>query len=637
MSASTFLHSGHSFSSSTAAAQQALVQFQLPFGSTDVSDNNLAVATVTGRSRVLRTPEPWMYEELSIEPTVENHGSVPDQQRLCALQDRDNQARCHAYPSSEPPSQQHGLLTPPELRSMDISDEESLLYGEKQQQNTQDLNTLSYTAHLLGLTQQSSPRRHCQPLALFDFVSPSTESSSGVTTAINTLADTSQHIDSQQCMQMMHEATNRVLSLASSPTEHAVTPQANHENRYSSPGSIVCHPSHHLQPPQLLLRRVNSAESFVSSTPSSPLIFTTLPASDHAPPMLHQLDYLTPLAQNNGTGCTRHLSSSEMSNVDSFDLDMDLMAPSPPPPSPPNAQEYYHQRREALAMRQHTPSSASLPSSFSSNCSYSSASPASSLPASPMLELVTGPFQSRTLTRSSPATSSSLHKNKNGNRHGRRSAPIPLGSNASTTSAFTKTTLDSSYSSSFPPASMKKNKARFVCQIPNCQRTFSRPFNLKSHGLTHETERPHGCGLCSKSFARIHDRDRHRKGHLVEKAHSCVVCLGRFARQDAVTRHLKLANEQNPCSLILKSRGLNFRDAAAGRITREMLGGDESEIRRMLDQLEDLSRRTKATKNLKMGMMSLTMSKNLGFENQNAIEMESELGPMPQTYYDQDW
>ncbi|KAI1300746.1 hypothetical protein EDD11_005947 [Mortierella claussenii] len=163
---------------------------------------------------------------------------------------------------------------------------------------------------------------------------------------------------------------------------------------------------------------------------------------------------------------------------------------------------------------------------------------------------------------------------------------------------------NSSSSSSSSYTENKKAKARYVCQIPNCHRTFSRPFNLKSHGLTHETRRPHACPKCPKTFARIHDRDRHARGHILEKAHGCVVCQGRFARQDAVTRHLKLANEQNPCAVILRSRGISFREAAAGKVSRDMLG-EESVVRKQLERLEEQARKARASKNLDIGMMHL--------------------------------
>ncbi|KAF8923690.1 hypothetical protein BGZ58_002654 [Dissophora ornata] len=145
----------------------------------------------------------------------------------------------------------------------------------------------------------------------------------------------------------------------------------------------------------------------------------------------------------------------------------------------------------------------------------------------------------------------------------------------------------------------KRTKQRYICHFPNCSRTFSRPYNLKSHGLTHDTHRPHACGKCAKTFARVHDRDRHMNSHMPQKPHECIVCMGRFARQDAVIRHLKLSNETNACAWILKSNGISFRDAAAGRVTREALG-EESEIRQTLETLEEHARRTRASRTLEM-------------------------------------
>ncbi|KAI1316044.1 hypothetical protein EDD11_010508 [Mortierella claussenii] len=145
----------------------------------------------------------------------------------------------------------------------------------------------------------------------------------------------------------------------------------------------------------------------------------------------------------------------------------------------------------------------------------------------------------------------------------------------------------------------KKPKQRYVCHVPDCNRTFSRPYNLKSHGLTHDAHRPHACGKCSKTFARIHDRDRHMNSHMPQKPHVCIVCMGRFARQDAVIRHLKLSNETNACAWILKGSSVSFRDAAAGRVTREALG-DENYIRQTLERLEEDARKTRASRTLEL-------------------------------------
>ncbi|KAF9919876.1 hypothetical protein FBU30_010416 [Linnemannia zychae] len=137
----------------------------------------------------------------------------------------------------------------------------------------------------------------------------------------------------------------------------------------------------------------------------------------------------------------------------------------------------------------------------------------------------------------------------------------------------------------------------FLCHYPNCNRTFGRSYNLKAHALTHGTFRPFPCHLCQRTFARTHDRDRHMSSHRAEKAHSCIVCLNRFARQDAVIRHLKLSSEMNPCSWILKSRGITFRDVAAGRVSRRALGTEE-EINKLVETLENEIRKMRAARAL---------------------------------------
>ncbi|GJJ77283.1 hypothetical protein EMPS_09642 [Entomortierella parvispora] len=94
------------------------------------------------------------------------------------------------------------------------------------------------------------------------------------------------------------------------------------------------------------------------------------------------------------------------------------------------------------------------------------------------------------------------------------------------------------------PADDPNGKARFQCS--ECDKTFSRPFNLRSHRATHAGVKPHACthinskGIqCHWTFARRHDLERHvRSRHSAEKMFTCKTCGARCGRNDAFKRHL---------------------------------------------------------------------------------------------------
>ncbi|CEP17872.1 hypothetical protein [Parasitella parasitica] len=75
----------------------------------------------------------------------------------------------------------------------------------------------------------------------------------------------------------------------------------------------------------------------------------------------------------------------------------------------------------------------------------------------------------------------------------------------------------------------------FVCK--QCNQSFSRSHNLKSHLATHSPEKPFQCDTCNHLFRRQHDLKRHQKLHTGERPYVCTSCSRSFARLDALSRH----------------------------------------------------------------------------------------------------
>lgn len=105
-----------------------------------------------------------------------------------------------------------------------------------------------------------------------------------------------------------------------------------------------------------------------------------------------------------------------------------------------------------------------------------------------------------------------------------------------------------------------KPKPSHACPEPDCDKSFSRLFNLRSHMRTHSKARPFVCESCQFAFSRRHDRDRHAKKHLSEKPYKCIVCEATFVRQDALVRHLRMDGVLNQCMAAMEQRALQLGD-----------------------------------------------------------------------------
>eukprot|EP01114_Cavostelium_apophysatum_P014534 TRINITY_DN3797_c0_g1_i1.p1 TRINITY_DN3797_c0_g1~~TRINITY_DN3797_c0_g1_i1.p1 ORF type:complete len:405 (+),score=110.49 TRINITY_DN3797_c0_g1_i1:194-1408(+) len=91
-----------------------------------------------------------------------------------------------------------------------------------------------------------------------------------------------------------------------------------------------------------------------------------------------------------------------------------------------------------------------------------------------------------------------------------------------------------------------KEPKPWMCDAPNCNKTFSDSSNLIKHIRTHTQEKPYECEECGKSFSHKGTLREHMHTHSGRKPFVCEFCDKSFAQNSNLARHLRLHTGEKP-------------------------------------------------------------------------------------------
>ncbi|CAI2387810.1 unnamed protein product [Moneuplotes crassus] len=101
----------------------------------------------------------------------------------------------------------------------------------------------------------------------------------------------------------------------------------------------------------------------------------------------------------------------------------------------------------------------------------------------------------------------------------------------------------------------------YICKYDNCNREFTKIWNLVDHVRMHEGIRPYKCSFCSKAFTQKGNLKKHSKQHQHKsieerRQFQCQVCKKRYTEKYNLTAHLR-THKQDGAHLLPKATDHN--------------------------------------------------------------------------------